>query len=106
MSALPRSYTRTISQHRFNENTGAHVRQTMDESFPICINNQMNELLDEQIYERRLACEWDRELMELSATGRWLHHDAVALIIRQLIYSDRMIHSLCKYMRSIQGETQ
>lgn len=57
-------------------------------------------------YESRLDWEWDSEVMELSATGQWLHDDAVTLIIRQLIYSDRMIHSLCKYMCCIQGETQ
>lgn len=52
----------------------------------------------ESEYERRLEEEWDRDVMELSATDQRLHDDALTLIIRQLIYSDRMIHSLCKYM--------
>lgn len=60
----------------------------------------MNEWLNERTWAqtgprvRRAADE---------AAGRWLR----ALIIRQLIYSDTMIHSLCKYNRRTgEEETQ
>lgn len=59
----------------------------------------------ESEYERRLEPEWDRDVMELSATDQWLHDDALTQIIRQLIYSDRMIHSICKYMFCIRAHT-